>query len=100
MATEIEVNTGFLSTDIDTLQNQLDIIRKDLSRMYDAVGLLDSMWDGPANAAFVQQFNQDREGMEGLCQTIEKMIDCMRYARKEYDLCETEVGEIVAAISI
>lgn len=100
MAQEIEINTGSLNRDIESMQTHLDKITGDLSKMYDAVALLDKMWDGPANDAFRQQFMSDKEQMQDVCDTIQKIIDCMMFASKEYDTCEADVHNLVASIRI
>ena len=100
MGNEITINTWTLSGDIETLQQQLNVIRTDMDKMYDAVRVLDSMWDGPANEAFNVQFNSDRNDMLELCNVVQKIIDCMEYAKKEYNSCEADVGSIVASIAI
>lgn len=100
MGNEITVNTWTLSGDIETLQQQLNVIRADMDKMYEAVRVLDGMWDGPANQAFNVQFNSDRNDMLELCNIVQKIIDCMEYAKKEYNSCEADVGSIVASIAI
>ena len=100
MGQEISINTSTLSGDIDKLQQQLNAIRNDLTKMYQAVRVLDTMWDGPANEAFNIQFNQDKNDMTELCNTVQKIIDCMEYAKKEYNSCEVEVSNIIDSIAI
>ena len=100
MGQEISINTSTLSGDIDKLQQQLNIIRNDLSKMYQAVHTLDTMWYGPANAAFNMQFNKDKNDMTELCNTVQRIIDCMEYAKKEYNSCEGEVSGIIDSIAI
>lgn len=100
MGQEITINTSTLSRDIELLQQQLNIVKSDLNKMYNAVHVLDSMWDGPANQAFTNQFNCDHNDMLDLCNTIQKIINCMEYAKKEYNSCEADVSNIVASISI
>lgn len=100
MGREIAINTTTLSRDIELLQQQLNIVKTDLNKMYNAVRVLDGMWDGPANQAFNNQFNHDRNDMLELCNTIQKIINCMEYAKKEYNTCEADVNNIVASISI
>ena len=100
MGQEIAINTSTLSGDIERLQQQLNEIRNDLNRMYNAFRVLDSMWDGPANQAFNIQFNKDQNDMTELCNTVQKIIDCMEYAKKEYNSCEAEVSGIIASIAI
>ncbi len=100
MQQEIAVNTSTLSSDIETLQAQLNSIKNDMDKMYEAVRSLDNMWDGPANEAFKQQFYRDQEDMESLCDTVQKIINCMTYARGEYNTCENEISGIIASIRI
>lgn len=100
MGQEITINTSTLSKDIDKLKQQLRAISDDLVKMYQAVHILDGMWDGPANEAFNIQFNQDKDDMLELCNTVQKIIECMEYAKKEYDSCETEVGSIIVSMKI
>ena len=100
MAKEISVNTNSLSKDIETLKTNLNAIKKDLGTMYDRVKVLDAGWEGPANAEFNRQFEADRKNMEAVCTTVERIIQNLEYARKEYDSCEKSVESIVAAIKI
>lgn len=100
MGKEIAVNTVTLNQDIETLTTTLGQIKKNLGKMYDAVNALDSMWDGDANAIFNQQFETDRSAMEDVCKNIQSVIDCMDYAKEQYNTCEGRVGEIVSSIRI
>ena len=100
MAKEIEINTLSLSKDIDTIHSHLNAINKDLGKMYDAVRVLDSMWDGPANAAFNEQFSKDRQDMKLLCDNIQRIIDCLHYAKNNYNSCEATVSTIISSIDI
>lgn len=100
MSQEITVDTGLLANDINSLQNLLNNIKKDMDKMYDAVEVLNGMWDGEANEAFNQQFSQDHNDMKELCDTVQRIIDCLEYAKKEYNTCETEISSIISAISV
>ena len=100
MGQEITINTSTLARDIELLQQQLNIVKSDLNKMYSAVRVLDSMWDGPANQAFNAQFNRDQSDMTELCNIILKIINCMEYAKKEYNSCEADVSSIIASIAI
>ena len=100
MSKRIEIRTQTLSTNISIIQAQLDAIEADMETMYAAVKHLDTMWDGPANKAFNEQFGYDHADMKELCKTIQKIIDCFTYAKTEYDKCEVEVASIVNSIRI
>lgn len=100
MAREIAVDTGILNSDIQGLNTQLELIKRDLDKMYNSVNYLDSMWDGPSNEAFVAHFRQDKEDMAALCNILQELIHCLGFARQEYDRCENEVNGIVSSIPI
>ena len=97
---EIAVNTSTLTNDIDALQTALVSARAQLDDMFNQVAELDTMWDGPANEEFNRQFGNDYENAKNLCKTIESIIECMKYARDQYNICENEVNSIVSAITI
>lgn len=95
---EIEIETIALDRDIRELTGELDDAKKCISTMADDMRRLDSMWDGPANEAFMRQFALDEQYALELCGIVQKLIECMEYAKKQYDLCETEVGSLVKSI--
>lgn len=97
---EITINTSALSGDINELRGALASAKSQLEEMFGHVRELDAMWDGPANEAFNRQFVNDYENAKQLCQTVEEMLNCMEFAKNQYDLCENEVGGIVSAIAI
>lgn len=97
---EIAVNTSTLTNDIDALQTVLVSARTQLDDMFNQVAELDTMWDGPANEEFNRQFGNDYENAKNLCETIESIIGCMKFARDQYITCENEVNGIVSAITI
>ena len=53
---EIEMNTSTLAGDIESLEGLVNSLRSQMKKMFQSVEELDAMWDGPANAAFNQQF--------------------------------------------
>lgn len=97
---EITVDTAALAGDIEELQNVLAKVRSQLNQMFEQVSELDAMWDGPANAEFNRQFANDYENSKELCNTVESIIQCMQYAKEQYNICENEVNGIVASINI
>lgn len=100
MSQEIAINTGKLDNDITAMQERLNGILKDMEDMYSAVNALDAMWEGPANAAFIQQFANDQENMTELCEIIQDYIECLTFAKDEYVICENEINNIVSSIRI
>jgi len=97
---EIAINTSTLDGDIDKLSTVLEKIKSQLEMTFAEVQALDGMWDGPANETFVTQFTKDYNDSLELCKVIQSLIDCMDYAKKQYDSCENEVNNIVSSISI
>lgn len=97
---EIGVSTQTLNAQTDSIQRNLTLIREDIDKMYDAVRALDAMWDGPASEIFKIQFEQDRTAMGQLCDTIQSIVDSMRYAKGEYDTCESSIDFFISSIRI
>lgn len=97
---QIATNTNTLDRDTDYLENLLRQIRGEIDGMYDAVRVLNTMWEGPANEAFVRQFNGDCANMQAFCEAVEALIRCMRNARTAYNRAEQQVDSLVASIRI
>lgn len=97
---EIAVNTSTLTGDINELRTALGNARAYLTEMFNQLGELDLMWDGPANDAFKKQFANDYENAKNLCNTIDSLLRNMEYAKEQYNACENEISSIVSAISI
>lgn len=97
---EISINTDSLTADIAELNRTLAMARKELNDMFTQIQELDAMWDGPANETFNRQFANDYENAKGLCATVQSLIECMQYAREQYNSCENQVNTIVSAINI
>lgn len=100
MADIIEINIGTLAADIGEMQTELKGLRDEMKAAFDAVTELDSMWNGPANDAFNQAFQQDHQAMDEMCKTIDSLIGYMENARDEYRRCEAAVSEEIDSIRI
>ena len=100
MSQEIAVRTESLASDITSMQSRLESIRNKSDKMFEAVSMLDKMWEGPANDAFVQQFVSDQKSMDEMCEVIQSIISCLTYAKDEYVKCENEVSSIVSSLKI
>ncbi len=96
----IEVNISTLDQDIKSMEEKMKLIRSDMKAMFDSVTALDSMWDGPANAAFVRQFSIDKNIFDEVCNAVDGVTDSMNNAKDEYRKCESRVSEIVNQIRI
>lgn len=95
---EIEIETNTLGSDIGELESELAEARGYIETMKSDMTQLDAMWEGPANEVFMMQFRNDAAYAEELCKMVENLTECMKYARKQYDACEAEVGSLVSSI--
>ena len=44
------------------------------------------------------QFGQDVQYAQELCNMVQKLTECMEYAKKQYDICDGEVSALIASI--
>ncbi|MBR3307993.1 MAG: hypothetical protein IKI75_12170 [Lachnospiraceae bacterium] len=100
MQAEIAVNTVTLGGKVGDLNDDLNKLRGNIGKMYEAVEALDRMWDGPANDTFRAQFMNDKNDMDELFGEIQKVFDSMETAKKEYEICEGDVSQMIASIRI
>lgn len=100
MADYIEVNIQTLEQDVKSMQESLKRVQNDMMGMFNAVKELDSMWDGPANEAFVRQFTIDNDVFNSLCDSVNGIIDSMENAKDSYRKCEANVSDEINRIKI
>ena len=100
MADYIEVNIQTLEQDIKDMEEALKLVESDMTSMFESVNALDTMWDGPANAAFNRQFLADKQPFEALCEAVDGIIDSMDNAKNSYRKCEATVKEEINRIKI
>lgn len=98
--TEIEINTSTLGKDIESLETTVGQLEKQIEKMFGSIEELDKMWDGPANAAFTQQFQIDYQTCVEMCQILRELIDSLQHAKEEYEKCEQSVDGLIRSIQI
>lgn len=96
----IEVTISSLNSDIDTLTSTLNSLKSHSDRMQERILELGAMWEGPAHESFNAQFQNDYMALQTLYKTLEELIQCMEYAKFEYQKCEDSVSSAIAAIRI
>ncbi len=96
----MEVDTSVLNSDIGTLGTHVSELRKRLTELQAEVTELSGMWSGRANQAFQKQFGNDVDFMNEVFSTVDQLIECMQFAKTEYDKCENEVGDLISSIRI
>ena len=97
---EIAVDTNTLQNDIADMQGALDKVKERSRCMFDGLNALGSMWEGVSHEAFIRQSGEDCRKMQELWEVIERLIECMEYADKEYMSCENTVHSIIKTIQI
>jgi uncharacterized protein YukE len=97
---EVSVDTNNLRMDITNLEDALKKAKIQLKDMFTQVEELDEMWDGPANETFRKQFKKDYDDSLAICDTVDDIIECLKYAREQYDLCENGVESLISKINI
>jgi len=96
----IEVDTNLLRRDIQLLEQKLQHLAGGNTKLFDAVAVLNAMWEGPAKQAFDQQVLIDQEMLAEMQKQIGGMIEEMRAANTEYCRCEDDVEAIIRAIKV
>ena len=96
----ITVNTDTLKKDSQDITTKAENLRASLEEVYNEVKALDTMWDGPANEVFVQQFNGDYELLNALCDSVKAFGEDLIDASREYEKCEDSVESAVRSIKV
>ena len=100
MADEIATRTESMEKDIKELKSLLKNAKDTVEQLFGEMKALDAMWDGAANEAFNIQFLNDYQYSLDMCDSVDDLIDCISFAKDEYEECETEVADIVHAIRL
>ena len=100
MSREIAVDSTALKNEVFTMARALEQLETRIDEAYLATRELDNMWDGPANAAFREDFNNDRLVLLEMCDSLRRLVDSMGTSRMEYERCGAEVMSIVDGIRI
>lgn len=96
----IEIDTAQLGGTSSNIEGMVGQMKESVQRLYAELAELNTMWDGPANAAFNDQFQRDSEEMSGICKALDGYVQDLNTARNEYDKCDSDVRSIIDAIRI
>lgn len=96
----IEISTPRLENDVRKLQDELERLSAAKDRVYQCLNRLDSMWEGSAKNVFKNQIRVDAMVFLSLISNLNNMIDCMSYAKTEYEKCSEEVDSKIARIRL
>lgn len=100
MAKELAINTLQLDRDAGEMEGLLYRIRREVDGMYEAIRVLNTMWEGPANETFSKQFDIDYRGTKTFCQTTGELIRCLEQSSRDYSRSERSVAEAVSSVRI
>lgn len=96
----IEISTPWLDNDITRMQEQLDNLVAAKNQVYRRLESLNSMWEGAAQYIFINQTRIDETVLQGLVNNLNNLIECMQYAKSEYERCNDEVNSKIAGIRL
>lgn len=96
----IEISTEHLSNDISTMQSRVEELENAKTQVFGCLDNLNGMWLGSAHDAFVAQTGVDSEELNGLIKNLNNLIECMQFAKTEYEKCQDDVSSKIAAILI
>ena len=96
----IEISTPWLDNEITRMQEQLDNLVAAKNQVYRRLESLNSMWEGAAQYIFINQTRIDETVLQGLVNNLNNLIECMQYAKSEYERCNDEVNSKIAGIRL
>ncbi|MDD2980433.1 MAG: WXG100 family type VII secretion target [Hespellia sp.] len=100
MSELIEITTGNLNADRETMEQELQGIGEDLKVLLEEMQQLNATWEGAANQAYQAQVASDVENMQELCKCLLQYISCVSYAGTEYIKCEKSVASYIDSIRV
>lgn len=100
MWVQIEIDTLQLRDSTASLRETIAELQAQIGLTSDTLTELDSMWDGPANRAFMAGYEKNRALFNDFCADLEALANALEYAAKAYESCEGQVEELVASIHI
>lgn len=96
----IQIDTARLGGTAGAIRTMVEQMQECVQRLYAEMAELDTMWQGPANAAFTAQFRQDQQAMEQICQGLQQYAQDLEQAKNDYEKCNDDVRGIIDAIRI
>lgn len=96
----IEISTDKLSSDIVRMQEHLDGLTKAKEQIYSQLEELSAMWEGPAKKTFALQTLRDQMVLNALLNNLNHLIECMEYAKSQYNRCREDVNSKIASIRL
>lgn len=99
-STAIEVNTGRLKTDAESVSVYIKAMQSQLDEMEKSVAELNVMWEGPAKEAFVKKFHSDEQDMLSVIKELEAIYSYEDQAKSVYEQCEKTINGMINDITV
>lgn len=96
----IVISTENLGSDIRTISGQVDDLNAAKEMAMACLNNLNGMWEGAAHNAFVQQCAVDQVMMNSLISKLQNLVECLEYAKSEYERCNENVVDKIASIRL
>ena len=97
---KIEISTEQLNADISKMKEEKEALVQARNNVFTCLEKINAMWEGQAHDIFVLQVVRDTAVMNDLLSNIDNLIDCMSYAKTEYDKCTQDVKQKIAALRL
>lgn len=97
---EIRIDTARLGSTGAMIKTTVEQMRQCTQRLYAEMAELNGMWQGPAQGAFIAQFQQDQQAMEQICQALQEYAQDLEQAKNEYEKCNGDVRAVIDAIRV
>ena len=91
---EIRVRSSELKKKADELAMLNSKYRMEVQKMVQYELQLAGMWEGDAQKAFRQAFNNDKQKMDIFAQTIDKYVEALRQDATTYEQAESRAHQI------
>ena len=97
---QIEISTEHLSRDISTISQQLEALKSAQKNVFTCLEQLSTMWDGQAHSKFQYQVLLDNNRLTKMMNEINNLIECMQYAKQEYEKCHDTVYDKISGLRL
>lgn len=100
MGERIAVEVSQLNKDLQDINQNIELIVKELKELEGDMNLLNSMWSGPSNQVQRYQTSKNIQEAGRICEKLRLYTEGLAYAAREYKKCEEKVLDAVAYIWI
>ena len=96
MSSKVKVNTNRLGSDAESIKKSINSMKKSVANLKGDLKKLNSMWSGPACAAFGMSFTVEIVEMEANINNLNELYNYEKNAQNKYNQCESKVSDHVS----